>query len=552
LHAEQGLGDTLQFVRYASWVADRGGHVILACQRPLVELMKCAQGVKEVVPQQPEMPLFDVHVPLMSLPLLASKTEDAIPHVTPYITPDSHRLKKWQQYLADIDGFKIGIAWQGNPNYKGDRLRSIALAHFEPLAKLPGVRLISLQKNHGVEQLDEIDDRFEVLRLPEDVDADGAFLDTAAIMQSLDLVVTSDTSLPHLAGAVGAPVFLALPLAADWRWMHGRRDSPWYPTMRLFRQPRRHDWSSVFEEIAQEVAKLLEIDAREIPAGTSDAEGDAKFQSAPSLTPHVGTGHDPRVGVLSFIHTGNFGDRLGYHLLNATLPVNTVVSHGWFSVKDGYKPVGLDPANLDLLILGMGNSLFRECLTPELLELVGGVRSAIGIFGIQYAERIVPSRLHQLLDTLDWWFARYESDISRYGAGRDEVIHLGDWLIDACPVSTGAEEESTLVIDEKVLLNLPLDRTIQQIQRHKRVFSTRVHPLLASLPSADEVAYREQYDFGPTIPSGKFEAMLSDVFGRSYPPEDFFTVDRSAVLRYKARVRENIDDLRLRLATILS
>ena len=165
--------------------------------------------------------------------------------------------EQWRRELAEVDGFRIGIVWQGSRGFVSDRWRSVPLHDFAPLARLPGVRLISLQKGFGSEQIGQVD--FPVLDLSDRLDeAAGPFMDTAAVIANLDLVIAPDTAIGHLAGALGAPVFLALSLAADWRWLRGRDDSPWYPTMRLFRQTALGQWSDVFRRIAEAVEKRRE------------------------------------------------------------------------------------------------------------------------------------------------------------------------------------------------------------------------------------------------------------------------------------------------------
>ncbi len=158
--------------------------------------------------------------------------------------------------MASVDGFKIGIAWRALHELPAFLWRSIPLASFAPLARLPGVRLISLQKGFGSEQIRTVD--FPVLDLADRLDVEaGPFMDTAAVIRNLDLVVSIDTSIPHLAGALGAPVFLALPFPGEWRWLLDRQDTPWYPTMRLFRQTTLGQWSDVFERMAQAVAERI-------------------------------------------------------------------------------------------------------------------------------------------------------------------------------------------------------------------------------------------------------------------------------------------------------
>ena len=194
-------------------------------------------------------PRFDVVAPLLSLP--ARMTEK--PPEPPYLFVEADREQAWQGRIGGT-GFRIGIAWQGFSGRHEDKGRSIPLTTFRPLA-LPGVRLISLQKGEGEAQITDVGFPVETLA---GLDAGpDAFLDTAAVMRTLDLVVTSDTAIPHLAGALGCPVWVALRLVPDWRWMLDRGDSPWYPTMRLFRQTRDGDWTSVFAGIAAALAERL-------------------------------------------------------------------------------------------------------------------------------------------------------------------------------------------------------------------------------------------------------------------------------------------------------
>ncbi len=246
---EQGLGDTLQFVRYLSRFSS-DEHMVLAVQPALIPLLE-QSGFRSLVSRNEPLPAFDVYCHLMSLARFFGTTLDNIPHDTPYLVAAADRVTTWRNKLHDIPGRKIGIAWQGRTDYRGDMLRSIPLACYEPLARVPGVSLLSLQKGVGQEQLAALEGRFKVIDLASSLDNDGgAFLDTAAVMNSLDLVITSDTSIAHLAGALGVPVWVALHVSPDWRWMLDRQDSPWYPSMQLFRQSRPGQWSDVFERMA--------------------------------------------------------------------------------------------------------------------------------------------------------------------------------------------------------------------------------------------------------------------------------------------------------------
>ena len=249
--------------------------------------------------------------------------------------------------------------------------------------------------------------------------------------------------------------------------------------------------------------------------------------------------------MISYNDVGNFGDRLGYHMINSLLPGEATVHHLTFRTLDRARDT------YDLVVLGIGNSIFQPLLCDDLLDVVARGKAKVGIFGTQYRELIPRPALDRLIDRLDLWFARYEDDVLMYGRGRTNVEHLGDWLIDQFPMSTPSEE-SQLHIGDEIWQELPLDRTIQQIQRFKKVSSTRLHPLLCALTSAETVAYTEQPADGETsMVSGKFRSMLIDIFGRTYPENAFFTVDRDAVARYKKRVHRNVATLGARLEEIL-
>ncbi len=258
VHAEQGLGDTMLFVRYLSEVRKRGGKPLLEAQAALVPLLRC-WGFDNVVAAGSQLPPFDAHAPLLDLPCIFGTTLENLPAEVPYVAADPRLVDRWREALSGVEGFKIGIAWQGNKAYSFDRNRSIALAQFETLASVDGVRLFSLQKRDGTEQLASVSGTFEVHDLAQQLDEEtAAFMDTAAVMKNMDLVITSDTATAHLAGALGVKVWVALCAAPDWRWFLERADSPWYPTMRLFRQRTLGDWTAPFEEMAEELARLVQ------------------------------------------------------------------------------------------------------------------------------------------------------------------------------------------------------------------------------------------------------------------------------------------------------
>jgi tetratricopeptide (TPR) repeat protein len=254
LHWEQGLGDTIHFVRYASEVKKKGGTVIVECQPALKRLLARTAGIDRLIASDSPLPAYDVCASLLSLPSILGTTSATIPADIPYLTPDDRLVEQWRQEVNTVPGFRVGISWQGSPEHKRDRFRSIPLREFAPLARVDGVQLVSLQWGLGSEQVPALAGRFTVIDW---TDRLSDFADTAALLKSLDLIITSDTANAHLAGALGVPVWVAMPFYADWRWQLNREDSPWYPTMRLFRPRERAGWGEVFQRVADELQKLV-------------------------------------------------------------------------------------------------------------------------------------------------------------------------------------------------------------------------------------------------------------------------------------------------------
>ena len=191
------------------------------------------------------------------MPRLFKTSLESIPAGSPYIFADEALVEDWKNRLTEPTGLMVGISWQGSTTYFGDQFRSIPLQQFGVIARIPDVNLISLQKGDGLEQLETLEDPFDVLDFGDTLDRQaGPFMDSAALMLNLDLVITSDTAIAHVAGALGVPVWLALRVTPDWRWLLDREDSPWYPTMRLFRQTELGDWDSVFQRMATAVRRL--------------------------------------------------------------------------------------------------------------------------------------------------------------------------------------------------------------------------------------------------------------------------------------------------------
>ena len=265
IHAERGLGDTIQFCRYAKLAKNTGAKVILSVQDSLVRLLQTIDPEITVVDSRTTPIEADLHIPIMSLPLAFNTTPGTIPTGIPYLSAELDKTKEWRRQIGS-HGFRIGVAWQGSAGAI-DRGRSFPVNLFGDIARLPGVRLLSLQKNFGIEQLasPSSDLPIEIFGPEFDAGEDG-FLDTAAVMMAVDLVITSDTAVAHLAGALGRPVWVVLQHQPDWRWGRQGSTNAWYPSMRLFRQPARGDWKGVFSEIGEALSDLL----RGNPSSASD------------------------------------------------------------------------------------------------------------------------------------------------------------------------------------------------------------------------------------------------------------------------------------------
>jgi tetratricopeptide (TPR) repeat protein len=253
LHAEQGLGDTLQFVRYAPLVARRCAKVVLECQPELLGLMRSVRGVGQVLAQGDPLPPFGAHAPLMSLPQVFDTTLQTVPWDGPYVHADAQRVAQWRDAVREqVAGLKVGLVWAGRPQQWDDRKRSIALDMLAPLAR-EGVTFYSLQKGEAAAQASAPPPGMRLIDLTARI---HDFSDTAALASLLDLVITIDTSVAHLGGAMGIPTWILTAHAPDWRYHLERSDNPWYPGTRLFRQERDGDWSGAIAAVAAELAQL--------------------------------------------------------------------------------------------------------------------------------------------------------------------------------------------------------------------------------------------------------------------------------------------------------
>jgi tetratricopeptide (TPR) repeat protein len=252
LHAEQGFGDTIQFVRYAPLIAKRGARIVLEVQRELTRLLSCLPGIPTLLARNAPLPHFDFHCPLLSLPLACATELATIPAEIPYLAATEADVALWRERLPAPQP-RIGLAWSGTRTHDNDLNRSLRLQMLAPLLDLPAVSFVSLQHEVREEDAAFLEGRAEVVRIAPSF---RDFADTAAVIASLDAVVSVDTAIAHLAGAMGTPLFLLLPFAADFRWLRERRVSPWYPTARLYRQPAFGDWASAIDELRADLAEF--------------------------------------------------------------------------------------------------------------------------------------------------------------------------------------------------------------------------------------------------------------------------------------------------------
>jgi tetratricopeptide (TPR) repeat protein len=248
IHCEGGFGDTLQFARYARLAAEKGAEVMVECQPALKPLLQGAEGVARVVSRGEPLPPFAAHIPMIGLPRILGTTLASVPWTGPYLRADPERRALWAQRIGAAAGIKVGLVWAGDPANWADRSRSITLAALAPLARARGVGFYSLQKGEPAAQAASPPAGMSFRDLTGDI---RDFADTAALISHLDLVIAVETSVAHLAGAMGARTWILLAREPDWRWLLDREDSPWYPTMRLFRQERDGDWSAPIERMAR-------------------------------------------------------------------------------------------------------------------------------------------------------------------------------------------------------------------------------------------------------------------------------------------------------------
>lgn len=273
VHAEQGLGDTLQFIRYIKLLKEKHRHlyIIFESQDALIPLLRKQPFIDQIISRRDPMPYFHYHIPLLSLPHMLKTTLDTIPSDTPYIHVPDDLVNQWKQKMAADTNFKIGLCWQGNARYSTASLRravaakSITLESFAPLFAIPGVSIYSLQQIDGVDQIETCSFKDQLLTFDASFDkAYGPFMDTAGVMKQFDLIISVDTATAHLGGALNVPTWIVLPYPADWRWMVDRNDSPWYSSIKLFRQKKAGEWQPVINQIADELYNRIHKNKKEL------------------------------------------------------------------------------------------------------------------------------------------------------------------------------------------------------------------------------------------------------------------------------------------------
>jgi Tfp pilus assembly protein PilF len=253
LRCEQGLGDTIQFVRYAAILHGMGAHITVACPAEALPLVRCALGVAEAVALEEPPRQCDFSVPLLSLPLILHPRSATIPAPIPYFQLDPRRVDAWHRRIGHAGRLRVGLVWGGNPNAAQDRTRSLEFRELAPILQNSAAQVFSLQCGPRAADLAACPDAAAVIDLAPEI---HDLVDTAAAMENLDLVISVDTMPAHLAGALGRPVWLLLPCVPDWRWLMERSTTPWYPTMRLFRQPSPGNWRSVIAQVTAELRHL--------------------------------------------------------------------------------------------------------------------------------------------------------------------------------------------------------------------------------------------------------------------------------------------------------
>jgi len=268
LMSEWGLGDTIQFVRYAKLLKEYGAkEVWVETPKPLVPLFSLCDYIDGIIPKgQKRIPVFDYKIPILSMPMIFQTKLETIPAYSSYLNADSYLVNYWKEKLKNDTNFRVGLCWHAKPNFIEEHIhtkRSVRLDKFAPLAEINGVSFYSLQQIHGVDQIQNLPSGFFVKTFEDDFDkSHGRFMDTAAVIKNMDLILSVDTSIVHLAGAIGKDVWVLIPSSAEWRWLLKKEDTPWYFNMKLFRQTQPNDWETVIQKVKNELQILVSINKK--------------------------------------------------------------------------------------------------------------------------------------------------------------------------------------------------------------------------------------------------------------------------------------------------
>ncbi|MBZ0198629.1 MAG: tetratricopeptide repeat protein [Ignavibacteriaceae bacterium] len=394
VYDEQGIGDIIQFIRYAKYLKAKGAYVIFHCAYGVVELIKDIEGLDEVISRQAvEEPHveYDYHIALMSLPYYFKTTFNTIPKVGAYLKAEKSISEKWKTSLSEYNGLKVGIVWAGNPGHTNDKNRSIKLTQIKELFDIPGIHYFALQKGSGLEQAKEFSDKNVHILDP----YIHNLTDTAAIIDNLDLVISVDTAVAHIAGAMGKPVWTILPFAPDWRWMLKRNESPWYPSMKLFRQCYKGDWKGVIEKVKLELLKL---------SGCNDKEILASFTKEDVL-------HDDEI-YLALTKTNYFGWGICSKYLRQEL-----------GKKINFKDITEENANQYKTVPGTVLHAINDLSFNSFLNVTGAKNIGYTFFEMEPNEKtITNSKRYDLILTGSTWC---KNKLSEHGITNTEVLIQG-------------------------------------------------------------------------------------------------------------------------------
>lgn len=544
LQYEQGLGDMLQQARYIPLILQRlsqgsspsgAATLFVMCQPELKRLL--ARNFPEVTvidreEAEQRASSFTRVCSVFELPRLFHPTEGTPDAPVPYLTAAT---SAWPSRLESNRRLTVGLIWAGSPTHANDRLRSLSLDELAPLLQTEGVTFVSLQM--GPKALSKSLPPTAVTMLdPTPLITD--FEDTAAILSSLDLIITADTSAAHLAGALGRPTWIFIPRNPDWRWMYDRDDSPWYPSVRLFRMRKGETWTAVVERmtlalqafVTQQQARCHESAATAVEATPIAPLPDAPCAPAAPASPRL-----PRVLVVPLSEVNQPSTTLGLRAVKRLLPVDAQVRVAALDTL----PDDEEIHDSDLVIVGVGDDLTPALARNRALHalLQRGAR-AVGIFGTREAEGIDPATMSTLLDALQIWMARSGEDVSLFGRGRANVVHLGHWLINAVPLHESTNPVPIVAGDPS---GTPPDvnALTEMVMAFTDLRATTPLSLLLGLSSARRVRWDTADE--------AIDALMLDVFGQRYEQGQWINIDRKAVMAYRWRLRT----LETELATLL-